>query len=100
MPNEYFVGEQVRVTGVFTDLDGNLVDPTSVFFQIRDPTNTISTITTLEYGEDVELVRDSQGTYHVDIDGDEIGHWYTRMYSTGTGAAAVEDEFRIKSTRF
>lgn len=100
MPNEYIIGEQIRCTGTFQNSAGENVDPAAVFFKIRDPSNTISTVTVLEYGEDAALVRSSEGVYYVDVDGDEIGHWYTRMYSTGSGAAAEEGEFRIKTTRF
>lgn len=100
MPNEYFIGEQIRVTGTFQDVDGVNADPAAVFFTIRDPDSTISTHITYEYGVDPELVKSAVGVYYVDIDGDEAGHWYTRMYSTGSGAAAEEGEFRVKSTRF
>jgi hypothetical protein len=100
MPNEYAVGEQVRCTGTFTNAAGTNVDPTIVFFQIRDPTNTVSTVTEYQYGVDPEVVRSAVGVYYIDVDGDKPGHWYYRPYSTGSGAAAKEGEFRVKSSRF
>jgi hypothetical protein len=42
----------------------------------------------LTYGVGAELVKDSTGVYHVDIDADEAGKWLYRFYSTGTGQAS------------
>jgi hypothetical protein len=98
MPNEYVKGEQIRCRGTFTDESGNAVDPTGVFFQAKGPDGTLEM--DYEYGVDAELVRQAAGIYRVDVDGDTVGHWYTRMWSTGTGKAAEEGEFRIISSRF
>ena len=84
----YNVGDLIRTTGTFTNADGTATDPTAVFAAYGDPSGNT---TTLEYGVDVALVRDSTGNYHVDIDADEAGRWYYRFYSTGTGQASSEN---------
>jgi hypothetical protein len=97
MPNSYDVGDVVRCTGTFTDADGNVVDPTAVTFKFEDPSGNE---TSYVYGTDPEVVRVSQGVYRVDVTIDESGIWYYRFVSTGTGAAASEEFFKIRPTRF
>lgn len=89
----YHVGDLVRTTYVWTNAAGAAVDPTAVFVQYRDPSGNV---TTLEYGVDAALVKDSTGNYHVDINGDEAGKWLYQGYSTGTGqAASPTDSFTV-----
>jgi hypothetical protein len=56
--------------------------------------------TTLTYGVDVALVKDSTGNYHVDVDVTEAGQWWVRFYSTGTNQAAAEDFFLVQTSQF
>jgi len=93
----YDKGDLIRCSAAFTDADDNAQDPTVVGFKVRDPSNNI---TSYVYGTDAELVKDSTGNYHVDVDADEVGTWYYRFYSTGTGQAADESEFEIEATKF
>ena len=95
--NEYHIGVVVRVVGTFTDIDGNEVDPAAVFATVKTPAGGVTTYT---YGVDAELVRDSQGVYYIDDDGNAEGKWWTRIYSTGAGQAAGELGFIIKVSRF
>lgn len=93
----YDKGDLVKCSGAFTDSDGNAIDPTAVVFKVKDPSGTVTTYT---YGEDDELVRDSAGNYHVNVDADEMGLWYYRFESTGTGQAADEGYFRVSTSEF
>lgn len=88
----YHVGDLIRVAAVFTNVAGTAVDPTAVFVKYKDPGGTVTTLT---YGVDAALVRDSAGNYHVDIDADEAGTWTYRFFSTGTGQAANEKRFTV-----
>lgn len=97
MANQYDLGDLVRCTGVFTDSDGNAQDPTTVYFKIRNPAGTI---TSYIFDVDGELVKSATGTYYVDIDCDEVGQWWYRFHSTGTGQAAGENAFAIIETQF
>lgn len=97
MYNIYQVGDLVRCSGEFTDQAGTVLDPTDVFFSVKNPAGTI---TTYEYGVDVALVKDSTGNYHVDVDANATGIWYYRFYSTGTGQTAAEGLFTVPVTNF
>ena len=57
------VGDKVRLSAAFTDIDDAAQDPGGVQFKLRAPDGTI---TTYVYGADVEVVKDSTGNYHVD----------------------------------
>lgn len=81
----YDIGDLVRLSGVFTDAAGADHDPTEVYCQYTDPSGNV---TTLHYGVDIALVRDSEGHYHIDVNVDEAGRWPYRWYATGTGQSA------------
>lgn len=108
--NTYDLGDRPRVgTYSATGCNGSLtltptpfrdaitdepLDPSSVFLSIRRPDGTVETH---EYGEPGSIiVRTGVGLYVADIDADEVGRWYYRMWSTGTGQAAEEKDFRVK----
>lgn len=88
----YLVGQIPRFSAVFTDANGAAVDPTSVFFAYKLEGGAA---TTLQYGIDLALVKDSAGHYHVDLDLSTAGDYFYRWYSTGTGKAAAEKTFEI-----
>lgn len=90
----YDKGDLVRATGTFTTSAGAATDPTAVFVKYTNPSGSITTLT---YGTDAALVKDSTGVYHVDIDANAVGAWTYRFYSTGTGQAAAEGDFFVKS---
>jgi hypothetical protein len=96
--NNYTVGTKVRCKGEFFDSDDDPQDPGSISFKLRKP----GTATTIEYvyGTDVELVRDSQGVYHVDVLTDMPGRWHYRFAGTVSGQAADEHEFHVEPSRF
>lgn len=97
MANTYDVGDLVRVTGTLTDSAGDTLDPTAAYCKVKDPSGHV---TTLVYGVDEALARDSSGVYLTDIDVDEAGTWYYRFYSTGIGQGASEAYFFVKSSNF
>jgi hypothetical protein len=90
----YDVGDRVRLSGEFTDEDGNLHDPTAVYVTYTDPNGTE---TVLQYGVDVEVIRNAEGQYHVDIDVDEVGRWPYEWYATGTGRSRGTARLIVKS---
>lgn len=95
--NVHDEGDLVRCSGAFTDSDGNATDPTVVLFKFQNPAGTETSYT---YGVDAELVKDSTGNYHVDINANAVGTWYYRFYSTGTGQAADESAFIVADSEF
>lgn len=97
MTNTYDKGDEVRCTGTFTDANESAVDPDAVTFKVRDPSGNI---TSYIYGTDSELVKSATGIYYVDVDVDESGYWRYRFESTGSGQAAGENEFNVKTSGF
>ena len=87
----------MRCSAVFTNSSGTAIDPTAVLFKVTNPAGTPTTYT---YGEDDELVKDSVGNYHVDVDANAAGVWRYRFYSTGTGQAAEEGMFIVEESAF
>ena len=93
----YDVGDLLRVSGAFTDAAGTAIDPTTVLFKYKVPAGTITTLT---YGVDGALVKDSVGNYHVDLNMSVSGIFYFKFYSTGTGQAAAEANVTVNPTAF
>lgn len=99
MPNVYELGDLVTVSGAFADSTGAAVDPVAVFCSYRSPA-TPTVTTTLTYGVDAALVKDSAGHYHANISATAVGTWHYRWYSTGTGQAADEGWFVVEESEF
>lgn len=96
MANIYDIGDLVRITGTFTNSAGVVIDPTTVLFKHKDPSGNKTTLT---YGVDSAVVRTSTGVYYVDLSVDEVGTWYYRWQSTGTGQSAGETYFIAQVSR-
>jgi len=96
MANTYDTGDLVRVTGTFTTAAGVALDPTALYLKYKNPAGTVTTLT---YGVDAAVVKDSTGVYHVDISATTAGVWMYRWYSTGTGQAAEEHWFTVNASQ-
>jgi hypothetical protein len=88
------LGTGVRVTGTFR-VAGVATDPTTVTASIRSPAGAT---TTYEYGDDVELVKDSTGVYHVDVDPTLAGRWVYAFAGSGAAQAAGEEIFIVEDS--
>ena len=87
-------GTLVRTWCDFVDrTTGQFVDPATVRCLYRKPDGTNTTLT---YGTDNALVKDSTGKYHVDLNGNAEGQWWFRWESTGANQGAYEGTFQIK----
>ena len=64
------IGNVARITATFT-VDEVPTDATTVTLKVRSPRGPVATYT-LAGGQ---VVRDSTGTYHCDVDADEVGRW-------------------------
>jgi uncharacterized protein YfaS (alpha-2-macroglobulin family) len=95
--NVYQKGDVARVTGAFKDSAGAAIDPTTVKFKFTTPAG----VTTIYvFGTDGQLVKDSTGNYHVDLNANEAGIWFYRWESSGTGQAAQEGQFTVEPSGF
>lgn len=91
--NVYQVGDKIRLSSAFTDIDGAAQDPGGVVFTLRAPDGTVTTYT---YGTDAALVKDSTGNYHVDWLIESAGRHRYRFAGVTTGQAAAENVFRAE----
>lgn len=90
----YQPGDTVRLDTTFKVADV-LTDPTVVTLTYRSPSGTSTTLT---YGVDAALVKDSTGTYHADIAVSAAGRWDWRWTGTGTAAGIDEGTFTVEET--
>lgn len=96
MSGSYDLGEKIAVDGEFKrESDGELIDPTTVKFDVKKPDGVT---TAYVYGTDAELVKDAVGQYHAELDLDQSGNWHYRMYSEGTGQTAAEDDLFVRQS--
>jgi hypothetical protein len=89
--NEFDVGDGVRATVTFKDLDGALANPTVVVAKLKDPAGVITTLAT---------THPSTGVYYADITLTAPGKWYLRFAGTGAVIAAQEFPLRVRVTQF
>lgn len=96
MANTYDIGDEIRLTGVFT-VSGVATDPTVVRCKVRAPGGAV---TTSLYGTDAALVKDATGTYHLDLTLTLTGTYYYRWEGTGAAQAAEETAFNVRPSVF
>ncbi|HEX5082339.1 MAG TPA: hypothetical protein VFY40_09845 [Blastocatellia bacterium] len=91
--NTYERGQTVTLRIVWKDAAGALVDPSALTVQIKDP---LGVATQFTFGTDEELIRDSQGNYHIDRDPSLQGRYNAKWQGTsGAKTGIVKDEFLV-----
>ena len=95
--NAYDIGDQVQLAAAFTDENGDPADPTEVTFRIRKPDGTT---TAYVYGVDATVVQTSVGNYTCTVDIDQSGTWRYRWEGTEDPAAAGENIFTVRFSKF
>jgi hypothetical protein len=88
----YQRGDLVRISGVFKDIAGTLIDPSTVALNVSKRSGP----TTYTYAG-ATVIKDSTGNYHVDVSVDERGTWLYEWVTTGTGQAAEHGEFVVEA---
>lgn len=78
---QFLEGNQRRYTATFA-VDGDPTDPTTVTFSRRQIGAGTDTETYL-YGDDLSVVRDALGVFHIDLDFDESGKFTIGVKGTG-----------------
>jgi hypothetical protein len=93
-PNEYYIGQTVRITATFK-VGGVETDPTTVTLKVKSP----SGVTTPYTYSLAELERVSAGVYYKDVALSETGRWSYGWVGTGAVAAAVEQTMICKTPK-
>jgi len=88
----------VRFAGNF-QLSAVDIDPTTITVKILEPT---LTNTSYVYGIAAEVIKDSVGDYHIDINLDHEGIWYYRWEAVGAAEVQISKEgaVKVKSSSF
>ena len=95
--NIHDTGDVVRVNVAFTNLAGAPVDPGVVTVRIKNP---VGVKTSYVYGIAVEVVKDSVGLYHMDLEPTIQGVWVYRWEGTVSNKGAEESSFEVKESEF
>ena len=101
--NEYDLGQAIRVTAAFVNAAGAAADPTTVSIKfgpilVNPPPD--PTATTLVFGVDAAVIKDSVGNYHADITPSVPATYVFQAVGTGTVAAVSTGRFRVKPSPF
>jgi len=79
----YHVGDVVRLS-VSISVSGVLTDPGGLSIRIKTPSEDWD-----EYQYPSDIIRDSVGMYHYDLELDQVGDCYFKWVSTGVASAAA-----------
>jgi hypothetical protein len=93
----YPLGSLVRFSETFTNtITGALADPTTVVIKFRDPAG-VETSYSLAGGQ---VVRDSIGAFHFDLQLNTTGTWLRRWVGGGAVIAPDERPFAVEKSGF
>lgn len=90
--NTYDIGDLVRIQSTFKNVDGTVVDPTTITFKLKTPDGTV---TTYVYGSNAEVVKEGTGIYHVDWSCTQAGQHIYLYVGTGTVQTAEDATFMV-----
>jgi hypothetical protein len=79
------------------NLAGAEVNPGTVSVKVKSP---LGVITTYVYLTNPEVVKDSDGNYHIDIDPDRQGVWSVKWIGTGANKGSAKSRFKIDEDDF
>lgn len=97
MSQQYDVGDMIRCSVSFKDLNGTAIDPTNVTIKIQKPNQTIVEYV---YLVDGGVIKDSVGNYHYDflitLDGMHTFGWF----GSGNMSAVETSTFFVNPSKF
>lgn len=91
---DIYAGMTARISGVFQDINEQLVDPATVVLRLKSPVGVVTTPTT---------TRASLGVFYADVLADRAGVWYYRWEATiddggHTFLSVGEGEMSVKTS--
>lgn len=92
MGEVYDTGDIARIEATF-QLDGAMVDPTTLVLEVTVPDGSTTTYT---YGSGSEIQRLDTGRYRSDLACSTAGSWRYRWVASGNVAAVVHGEFLVR----
>lgn len=98
--NAYHVGDLVRISATFTDINGAAADPTTVTLLVKLRYVIGATTTTYTYGGGGTITKSGTGVYYQDFTPTTEGIWDYRWIGTGAIQAADEGAFNVPNSEF
>jgi hypothetical protein len=92
----YDIGDRRKLSCEIRNEDGDLTDPTTLTFTMREPDDAV---TQFVYGTDTEVVRDGQGVFRVYWDCELAGFHNWRFEADGTVVVAAEAVFNVRRSQ-
>lgn len=92
----YDIGDRRKLSCEIRNENGDLADPTTLVFTMREPDDVV---TEYLYGTDAELVRDTLGIYHVYWDCAQSGFHRWRFEADGEITVAEEAGFTVRRSQ-
>lgn len=86
---------RISTSTPFTNGAGTAYDPASVVLKVQTPGGASTAYT---YGVTAGFIKDSTGTYHLDLTGDQAGVWYYE-WSSDDGAFDLR-AFEVRESPF
>lgn len=89
-PNQYDVGDVVRIKGDFTSTAGSPANPTVVKAWVKPPNSSVRTYTLADFSNPVV------GTFTYDLELNSSGLWSYRFFSTASLKASGQSTFIVR----
>ncbi len=85
-------GTRARLKVQCYDANNNLTDPGGILLKVASPRvgNTPGAVTTYTYP--AQVVRDSLGTFHMDVLFNQAGQWFVHWETSGPNQEAVQED--------
>ena len=91
---QWYPGQTIKIINTYTDIDGNLVDPSEITLEIYTPDGTLNK--TVEYPGDI--VRSESGIYYYNYLIVADNGWYSNVWSAviNGGVDVAKDQFNVE----
>ena len=89
---------RIRIKSRIRDIDGDLVDPSTIEFELRKPgESSYEVYTSLTVPT---VLRQSVGIYYIDLDIDEPGRWQYSWFTYGDPTTSWKSFFEVEDSRY
>lgn len=96
MSDSYIPGDVARISVSVFDLSDVAADPGALRLKVKSPAGAVTTYT---FGSSAEVIKDSTGAYHADIQLTSQGLWAYRWEMDAPNAGAVEGAITVQRSR-
>jgi hypothetical protein len=96
--NRILTDQVIRIKARIRDLNGDLVDPDSIIFELKKPGDDIYTI--LNNTTYPSIVKESTGIYYIDIYVDEPGRYKYSWFTIGYPETSWKSFFEAENSRY